>query len=645
MQKTYLASLLTGLCMSSQLWAATPYDINQSYGGGSEVSFNGKIYEAKWWANAGQSPGIQVANEWDSPWRLIGDDNGAGGNETLPTEPPVVEQPPATEQTETVYLTQAELDDKERALTSDATMKAVKASIETRPNELVELVAPGREDNPPNVRLVESLLSESQFEYLFPLRAPEYTYRGLLQAVAKFPALCGSYSDGRDTESICRKTLATMFAHFAQETGGHESWRPEAEWRQALVHVREMGWSETMRGGYNGECNPNVWQGQTWPCGTFDNGEFKSYFGRGAKQLSYNYNYGPFSEAMYGSVRPLLDHPELVADTWLNLASAIFFYVYPQPPKPSMLHVIDGTWQPNEHDRQNGLLPGFGVTTQIINGGVECGGTNEHAQSQNRINYYREFANYLEVPVPADEVLGCKGMKYFDEAGAGALPVYWEQDWSYVAGNPNGGKSYACKLVGYQTRFSAFKEGDYSRCVQHFYPEVEVTDDEGTNSGELNQPPVAHITGPNQAAGGASVSLSGQNSTDPEGKALHYAWTLPAGVSASTLDQATIALVLAKPTNDTELQIGLQVTDEGGLSHSTTHILLVKGEGSGDTTPPAGDYPAYKAGNAYKAGDRVSNAGDSYECKPHPYTGWCSGAAWAYEPGKGTAWSDAWIKL
>ncbi|MGL4753290.1 MAG: carbohydrate-binding protein, partial [Aeromonadaceae bacterium] len=53
MQKTYFASLLTGLCMSSQLWAATPYDINQSYGGGSEVSFNGKIYEAKWWANAG----------------------------------------------------------------------------------------------------------------------------------------------------------------------------------------------------------------------------------------------------------------------------------------------------------------------------------------------------------------------------------------------------------------------------------------------------------------------------------------------------------------------------------------------------------------------------------------------------------------
>lgn len=81
--------------------------------------------------------------------------------------------------------------------------------------------------------------------------------------MGKFPALCKTYNDGRDSDAICRKELATMFAHFAQETGGHESWRPEAEWRQALVHVREMGWSEGQKGGYNGECNPDVWQGQT----------------------------------------------------------------------------------------------------------------------------------------------------------------------------------------------------------------------------------------------------------------------------------------------------------------------------------------------------------------------------------------------
>jgi len=229
-------------------------------------------------------------------------------------------------------------------------------------------------------------------------------------------------------------------------------------------------------------------------------------------------------------------------------------------------------------------------------------------------------------------------MKVFDDKGAGALPIYWEQDWSYVAENPNGGKSYACKLVGYQTRFSAFKEGDYSRCVQHFYPEVVIED----NGGGTNLPPVANITGPAQAEGGSKVTLSGQHSSDPEGKPLSYAWTIPADASAPALDQVTLELTLPKPAGDTKLEIKLTVTDEGNLSRSTTHSLLVKGE-EGGVTPP--DYPAYKEGTPYKAGERVSNGGASYECKPHPYTGWCAGAAWAYEPGKGTAWSDAWIKL
>ena len=77
-------------------------------------------------------------------------------------------------------------------------------------------------------------------------------------------------------------------------------------------------------------------------------GKWRKYYGRGAKQLSYNFNYGQFSQAMFDDRRLLLDHPDFVADTWLNLASSTWFYVTPQPPKPSMLHVIDGTWVPNQ---------------------------------------------------------------------------------------------------------------------------------------------------------------------------------------------------------------------------------------------------------------------------------------------------------
>ncbi|MBV1883274.1 MAG: hypothetical protein KUG82_16665 [Pseudomonadales bacterium] len=91
---------------------------------------------------------------------------------------------------------------------------------------------------------------------------------------------------------------------------------------------------------------------------------------------------------MFGDVPVLLDQPNLVADTWLNLASAVFFFDNPQSPKPSMLHVIDGTWQPNEADTAAGLSPGFGVTTIIINGGA--------------------------------------GIQQFSATGNGALNIFWE---------------------------------------------------------------------------------------------------------------------------------------------------------------------------------------------------------------------------
>lgn len=575
----------------------------------------------------------------------------------------------------------SDLAKKEQELTNFPLMQSVKETIRTLDNASVELIEPGRAANPENVKRVEGIVKASDWEYLFPLRAQAYTYSNFLKAVGKFPALCQTYNDGRDSDAICRKELATMFAHFAQETGGHESWRPEAEWRQALVHVREMGWSEGQKGGYNGECNPDVWQGQTWPCGKDKDGDFLSYFGRGAKQLSYNYNYGPFSEAMYGDVRVLLDKPELVADTWLNLASVIFFFAYPQPPKPSMLQVIDGTWQPNEHDKANGLVPGFGVTTQIINGGVECGGPTEIAQSQNRIKYYKEFANYLKVPVPADEVLGCANMKQFDEYGAGALKIYWEQDWGWSADTPDG-KTYACQLVGYQTPFSAFKDGDYTKCVQKFY-NVNIVNDDGTpvtpadttpadtTPSEdtpadttppddttpadttpaddtapvvVNHAPVAIISGPVGAVeAGAQVSLSAESSTDEDGNKLTYTWRSQDGQTLSGEDKAVVTFTAPEAATAKQYEVSLTVSD-GELSSTASYLLNVKAKAS-TPSEDEGAYPGWSANSTYNAGDIVNNHGKLFQCKPFPYSGWCNNAPTYYEPGVGLAWSDAWTAL
>ena len=52
------------------------------------------------------------------------------------------------------------------------------------------------------------------------------------------------------------------------------------------------------------------------------------------------------------------------------------------------------------------------------------------------------------------------------------------------------------------------------------------------------------------------------------------------------------------------------------------------------------DAPSFVSGSQYSSGDVVANAGDSYECI---IGGWCSSAAdWAYAPGVGLYWTQAW---
>ncbi len=72
----------------------------------------------------------------------------------------------------------------------------------------------------------------------------------------------------------------------------------------------------------------------------------------------------------------------------MNLASAVFFFVYPQPPEPSMLHVIDGTWVPNDHVKRMAWLKALGSPFKLSTAASRCGGAEENAQSLNRIAYY-----------------------------------------------------------------------------------------------------------------------------------------------------------------------------------------------------------------------------------------------------------------
>jgi len=339
----------------------------------------------------------------------------------------------------------------EDELTSLGDISIMKARLITLPSEEVELVRPGRKANPSNTQLVETIISNSDWEFLFPSRHPSYSYTNFLKAISKFPAVCSETDP-----TTCRQVLATMFAHFTQETGAHNPSLQEPQWRQGLAHLEEVG-CDARDCGYSSTCGTTQWTAVAWPCGRTSGGGYQSYHGRGAKQLSYNYNYGQFSAAMYGDIRYLLDNPELVADTWLNLASAVWFFATPQPPKPSMLGVVEGDWKPNQADLAGGLRTGFGLTTNIINGGIECGKGTETQQARNRVDYYRNFAKYLGVELLGE--LGCGRMKQFGSAGtsAGAVATYWEQNWT---------TKYKCKLVTYQTPYSALVQGDYVKCVQ-----------------------------------------------------------------------------------------------------------------------------------------------------------------------------------
>ena len=128
----------------------------------------------------------------------------------------------------------------------------------TLDNADVLRIKPREPGNPANVRNLESIFPESKFEELFPNHDAAYTYTNFLRAIGKYPAICAS-------AKLCPKILANMFAHFQQETLG-------------LVYQEEINkspycadWAEWIKTSY--PCKPG-----------------KMYYGRGGKQLSWNFN-------------------------------------------------------------------------------------------------------------------------------------------------------------------------------------------------------------------------------------------------------------------------------------------------------------------------------------------------------------------
>lgn len=78
------------------------------------------------------------------------------------------------------------------------------------------------------MNLVMSIISQSDWDYLFPIANSLYSYDSFLMAVAKFPGFCGENMTDLDS---CKRELATFFAHTTHECGKESGSGSYPEWR------------------------------------------------------------------------------------------------------------------------------------------------------------------------------------------------------------------------------------------------------------------------------------------------------------------------------------------------------------------------------------------------------------------------------
>jgi len=121
-----------------------------------------------------------------------------------------------------------------------------------------------------------------------------------------------------------------------------------------------------------------------------------------------------------------------------------------------MHDVATGYFMPNDADITAGILGGFGTTTNIMNGGVECGWDSPNAAK--RGEFYGRFLEFFGINDPNAELTCQYQTVGFPQGSAGALPSYFTWDWTW-------GNDQKCQIVTWQTPFSIYAKDDYKRCI------------------------------------------------------------------------------------------------------------------------------------------------------------------------------------
>lgn len=194
-----------------------------------------------------------------------------------------------------------------------------------------------------------AVITEAQFNQMFPNRNSFYTYQGLTNAMASYPNFANA---GGST--IAKREMAAFLANVNHETGG-------------LVHIKEINTAN-----YSHYCDWSQWYG--CPAGQ------SAYYGKGPVQLSWNFNYKAAGDALGID---LLNNPWLVeTNPTIAWQTALWFW-----------NTQSGAGWMSGHQAIVGGH-GFGESIRSINGSIECNGGNP-AQVQSRINSFQHFASIL----------------------------------------------------------------------------------------------------------------------------------------------------------------------------------------------------------------------------------------------------------
>jgi hypothetical protein len=262
--------------------------------------------------------------------------------------------------------------------------------------------------------ICDDILTREVFELIAPDHREPYSYEGLCDAILSYNARHTEKVFGMGTPYQRAAELAAFLGNTLHES---DEFRAGREYLMCADHkiVNDVVYCKPCDSGsfdwatftcpqslitgtaeFNEYCQPSSVPPEACHCGDGrgQSGDLEGYvpasdlyFGRGAIQLSWNYNYIGASVALTGSAETFCENPDLVATegryAW---GAGIYFW---------MEHSKEGTTCHMES-----LKMDFGGTLNNINGGLECpahGGWHEEAVKM-RLNRYCRASKALGLP-------------------------------------------------------------------------------------------------------------------------------------------------------------------------------------------------------------------------------------------------------